>query len=229
MLQLWKTKLLAFGAVLKSAILSNSSYKIILLVTSGVLGVYMIDRILTHPEPTHYQEQMKAWKARAEITEIWNDSLKVKNIALEKFVDSVDVQVKLRDMKITTLNDKVSAMRKKNDGILAALTISLPDTCKAALVLAESYKSESDSNKKIFLLEKLNVDVLTLSKDSLKTQNIRLLSHSDSLVKLLKSVPEYKEEKFLHIIPMPTRTTAFVTGGVLGVVVTIVSLVALHK
>jgi hypothetical protein len=207
----------------------DGAFRTIFLVL-GVASLAYFARTCHNPvKQTTYEQEMTTWKSRATVAEVINDSLKADNARKLRYVDSVEKVVKLQDVKIAKLKSDVVIIRRKNDVTLTHLQHTLPDTCKAALDLAVSYRAESDSNKKALNFVEIEKNDLLKGKDSLKIANANLLQQNTSLLAIIHAVPEHKSDKFLHIFPLPSRTTAFVGGGVLGVVTTVVAIIELRR
>jgi hypothetical protein len=196
----------------------------------GAFLVLFVSKGCTGPHDTDkYSDDYLAWKARAEIAEQSNDSLKADNARRLKFVDSVDAVIRLKDKQLATIKTNVVVLRKKNDKTLAELKATLPDTCKAALKLAEDYRNEADEVKKGLAIAESEKVSLQHANDSLKTSNTSLMLQNTKLLKIVRDVPEYKTPKLLKIFPLPSRTTSFTMGTVVGVLGTVAVYVAVRR
>lgn len=200
---------------------------IILVCLLAVTGWFYVDSLKLKSDS--YETNMKFWQSEARVAGIKNDSLRAEHNIVIHQVDSIDKIVDTRDQRIAKLNEAVLVMRHKNDSTLVVLKKTLPDTCKTVIELAERYNAEADSNYMLWKTEALNNRDLKYENFLLKRDNSKIIANNDSLVKLLRTVPVYKEPKAFGFIPLPNRKTSFVIGGTVGVVVGVAVMVVLHR
>jgi hypothetical protein len=187
------------------------------------IGILLIVFVLGSfsSNPDGYKQKFALWKQRASSVLAFNKSA-------NKLVDSLEVENKKLQAKsdkqskeINRLKLSAAEQRIENDrtleGAKGAVTKECP--CTLALAAAEGFKKEADTLKKaVVVLEKrdttrlMTIDNLRLGISTLRTSN-------DSLVKVIKTVPEKKDEKFLWFIPKPSRPVVFVVGTITGAIV----------
>jgi hypothetical protein len=203
---------------------------IIPLIAAGLFFlVIFLSRWLPPPDSERYQQDYRAWKARAEVAEQNFDIVRDENLRIWKYVDSTKKEIAQKDKELAALRTKVTIVRKNNDKVLAELKKELPDTCKSAIKLAESYRAESDLNKKGWDVAETQKVSLHHINDSLMVANTRLTAQNKSLITLVHDVPEYHAPKFLKIFPLPSRTASFAMGTVVGVVGVVSAYAVVHK
>lgn len=164
-----------------------------------------------------YAQQMKQWKMERAALLRANDSARVANVKLKAVVDSAEALTRVQSTKIVALSEKANRFRTISDSIRASLNGTLPDTCDAALALADRYRVEGDTLRIALRVagerdstQKVVISSLTLSNANLTTLNERM-------AKQLRILPEYMPKKFLGFIPLPSRSTSFLVGVLAGV------------
>lgn len=107
------------------------------------------------------------------------------------------------------------AAHAKRDTVWQRVVASAPDTCKPIIALAEGYRAEADTLDHALTTARGIIVNQTADIARLQGSNAALLSLNNSLVHLVKTAPI--KPKLLGFIPLPSRTTSFIAGGVLGV------------
>lgn len=214
--------------VLKAA-WSDSTLRVLLCIAIAVATLTTFHGCSVSSDITKYQSQLEQWKGTAKIAMAQSNRANQLADSLSKINAHLTEQATQKSVQITSSQSSQKKMRQKDDSILKNLRDSLPVVCNQALTLAENYRIEADTLTSALntaaqrdSLRLLTIKNLTTIKDSLKVSN-------DSLVKIIKKVPEYKAPKILGLIPLPTRTQAFGVGTVLGILGTVAAVVVLHK
>lgn len=213
---------------IKSNILSDSSMRVILIVTGVCLIGYTCYHVNSSTDQSTYQTEINTWKSRA--NKVLSD-----NNSLRTSVDSLNLLVHKNNLKADSLHTKIAALenstlknRQNNDIILTGLENSLPDTCKHALDLAKSYRSESDTLR-LALNDATQLDSIRgVQIFQLETNVNNLTVQNDSLKHVIVDVPVYKPQKFLGLFRLPSRKTSFVVGVALGVAGTVGVIAGTH-
>jgi len=175
-----------------------------------------------------YEQKVAQWKHTSDSLSLANDSLIVRNKTL------TDINTKtLAWADSVRAHDKATVtthvmQRRKADSTLTVLQQTLPDTCKAALTLSNTYREQADSLLVALNNEFIRGDSLKVLDDSLVTQNGRLLKLNTDLDTQLHLMPVYKAPKLLGLIPYPSRKQSYVVGIASGILVTMLATHQLH-
>jgi hypothetical protein len=175
----------------------------------------------TCSKPDKYQEKMKEWKQDAK--NVLNQNEKA-----NKTVDSLlsdnkkkEEVIAQKDKRITKLEASAATKRASAQSLLELANILATKECPCteARAAAEGFKAEADTLRAA-VGELKAKDTIRLAEISNLKIGINTLQFSnDSLVKVIKTVPEYKGDKIFGFIPKPSRPVVFVLGTVTGAVV----------
>jgi hypothetical protein len=209
----------------------EGTLKLVLWVTFMVVVVYFSNQCGKPNVPTEYEKAIATWQAKTDSLTKINTELRKENTAIKNEVARNEKKADSLTVVIGNVQTKARKDRAQRDSALKALTLA-NDTaacdCTPALTLAQGFKIEADS---------LNVALsLAAQRDSIRLRDMQLLygaigsleTQNDSLVAQLNRVPVHKPEKFLGIIPYPSRKTSAIIGLTVGVVGTVVAISAVQ-
>jgi len=189
-----------------------------------------------------YDQAIAAWELRA-------DSAVKHDKAETKYADSVakvndslmvlrhqdSVAIVKYQKRSNALSSTVAKLKVKDDSILARLDTTLNIECKPAEDLARSFSQlvdslqishQQDSLALVASANQARIDSTIIS--DLTLLNVKLKAQNDSILKVVSSVPVYKQEKFLGLFPLPSRTATGVAGIIIGIAASIAVIHIVH-
>jgi hypothetical protein len=163
-----------------------------------------------------YRAEIKEWKKRTE--QVLQQNQKIQHVvdSITTVSDSAKVIATNKTIEINKLRTSVGTLRIKNDKTLGELHLTLPDTCKSALQLAESYSKEADTLQVALTLADVRDSIRVSDIDRLRFGLTLQKQVNDSLVNLIRTVPIYKSPKLFGIVSLPSRKISFLVGAVVG-------------
>jgi hypothetical protein len=206
---------------LPRALARNKSNVLWVIVTSAILIVAYMAGAHSRPADAEYQRQIASWKGRAEQAIAYSKVVEAKIDSITLASKQAERLAAARSEEIAYLRRNMSDLRRKNDATLRELSKILPDTCNAALELAQSYRDEADTLKIALDIADQRDTIRLKDINSLRTGIALQQQVNDSLKSLVLSVPVYKDKKFLGFIPYPSRKVVGIAGIVAGVAGTI--------
>lgn len=179
-----------------------------------ILIILIFDYVSNIGNKEMYDRDVAAWKKESTRILKQNDSVLkvVKQLTVKS--DSLNVVADDYTNQITRLR---AAANKPPRVVVKEIINTLPDTCN---VVVDALIIEQER------VDSLNVALdAAESRDSLRLQSIALLTignglllqETDSLRRLVITVPVYKSPKFLGFIPYPSRKASFISGTVVGI------------
>jgi hypothetical protein len=145
------------------------------------------------------------------------------------YADSVERIVVVREQEVVTLKRDVqrlrralpdpavtAAMKSTTDSVYAALPDSVKET-PGIIPLQHALIQRQDSSLRVLLMTVAKQDT-TIAKQDTTIRDITAVR--DSLRVALERRVTHKPDRFLGVVPMPSRKTAFVAGLVGGVALT---------
>lgn len=167
------------------------------------------------PDPNdEYLKEIAQWKAQAQVASARLDS------ALKAVDDIRKINVVLQEDNQDKLNQaanlkvSVARTRKELDRVRDSIrTAGIEDNCKPIAQLAEGYRAEADSVKKIIGI----TESVLVNKDiEIGNLNVALKGLEDKAKELQQKVdqipPPKSKKKFLGFIPQPSRVVSFLGG-----------------
>jgi len=166
---------------------------------------------------SQYSADMKKWEQDRKTTLAHADSIQKALKIVDSARAQLAVKVAQKDDRIKVLTASSKTQHTTNGTKLDSIANApLDDSCHEVFKVATALREETDTLHAL-------VQVLE-SRDTLRVRDISLLTtqksllqtQSDSLRKLVITVPKYKAPKLLGFIPMPSRKATFVVGAVAG-------------
>lgn len=221
----------------------NATAKLLLTIGAIALALSLWHSFTSESAIDRWKDGYNSWKDSAEVRKTQADSLQL--LADNALViadsaaaraDSVTIEIQHRDERITELELETEIIAVSNDSTFDALTDGRPENEVVAdnlpvvapwIHLTFSLREENSAlNQRIKLLgsqvidfKRRDVDRLTTIM-SLRTAVKLQTARADSLDVIVIGIPPAPPtEKFLGIIPLPSRKTSLIIGTVLGVVV----------
>lgn len=200
--------------------------RILLWVTAACLLVYLAGTCGNRNE-SEFQKEYAEWSVERNRILQKNDSLQAELSILADSATRLGTKANKLTTSIDSLRRNATTQRVANDRKLQELISILPDTCSEAIRLAESYRAEADTLAKALELADIRENA-RIEQISVMAKSLNMMQQqNDSLRAVIINVPKPKSDKFLGLIPLPSRQTSAVLGVVTGVVVTtaVISLV----